>query len=289
MMLRPASPSRPVARFAVRLAAVMMIAASAGACSMFDEPKVYQPQSTDPVDLLYNQGLVALQNHDYSKANKRFDQVDHQYPMTEWQRKAILMMAFTNYKAGKYDDAITAAQRYVTLYPNSPDAPYAAYLYASSNYAQIPDITRDQERTQKALAAFEEIVTRWPKSEYADDAKFKVQVAKDQLAGKEMDIGRFYLKQNNYTAAVNRFKVVVQVFQQTRHVEEALSRLVECYMALGIPSEAQTAAAILGHNYPDSPWYKDAYALVQSKGLEPREDTGSWISKAFHSITTIGG
>jgi len=148
-------------------------------------------------------------------------------------------------------------------------------------------VTRDQERTLKALGAFDEIVKRWPTSEYADDAKFKMQVARDQLAGKEMEVGRFYMKQGNYSGAVNRFKVVVAQFQQTRMVEEALARLAECYMALGVPTEAQTAAAILGHNYPNSQWYKDTYILVTSKGLEPRMDEGSWLSKTFRNVITM--
>ena len=272
---------------AVRILAAGLLALPLASCAAWEDDKTYKPQVQDPADLLYNQGLVALKNGDYTKAAKRFDAVDRTYPGTDWSRKAVLMNAFANYKGGSYDDAISASQRYVTLYPQSPDTPYAAYIYASSNYAQIPDITRDQERTMKALGAFEEIVKRWPTSEYAADSKFKVQVAKDQLAGKEMDIGRFYLNQGNYAAATNRFKVVVAQYQQTRHIEEALSRLTECYMSLGITNEAQTAAAILGHNYPDSQWYKDAYTLVKSNGLEPREDEGSWISRAFRGVITM--
>jgi outer membrane protein assembly factor BamD len=274
-------------RFVVPAAAVVCLAMPLGACSLWDDDDTYKPQVTDPADLLYNQGLVFLKDGDYTKAAKRFDQLDRQYPMTEWSKKAVLMNAFANYKGAQYDDAITAAQRYIALYPQSPDAAYAAYIYASANYAMIPDVTRDQERTLKALGAFQEIVKRWPTSEYAEDAKFKIQVTRDQLAGREMEVGRFYMKQSNYAGAVNRFKIVVGQLQQTRHVEEALSRLAECYMALGITSEAQTATAILGHNYPDSQWYKDAYTLVKSKGLEPREDEGSWLSRTFRNVITM--
>jgi outer membrane protein assembly factor BamD len=288
MPLRQDQPShiRP-SRLVARVLALAMMAMPLAACSMWDDDDSYKPQAQDPADLLYNQGLAAMKSGDYPKASKRFDQLDRQYPMTEWSKKAVLMHAYANYKGGQYDDAASAAQRYVTLYPQSPDAAYAAYIYASSNYAMIPDVTRDQERTLKALTAFEEIVQRWPTSEYADDAKFKIQVTRDQLAGKEMEVGRFYLKQANYSGAVNRFKVVVSQFQQTRHVEEALSRLAECYMAMGIATEAQTATAILGHNYPDSQWYKDAYTLVKSNGLEPREDEGSWLSKTFRNVITM--
>jgi outer membrane protein assembly factor BamD len=160
---------------------------------------------------------------------------------------------------------------------------------AMSNYNQIPDVTRDQERSEKAIAALQELVDRYPKSEYVADAKAKIAVAKDQLAAKEMEVGRFYLTQRNYTAAINRFRSVVAKYQTTRHVEEALERLTEGYLALGIAAEAQTAAAVLGHNFPDSPWYKDAFALLQSGGLAPREDTGSWISRAFKNLPRVVG
>jgi outer membrane protein assembly factor BamD len=288
MSPRPESSARSAfSRSVIRLIAMACLAAPLGACSLWDEDDTYKPQAQDPADLLYNQGLASIKARDFTKAAKRFDQLDRSYPGTEWSKKAILMNAYANYEGGKYDDSVASAQRYFTLYPQSPDAAYAAYLYASSNYAMIPDVTRDQERTFKALGAFEEIVKRWPNSEYADDAKFKVQVTKDQLAGKEMEIGRYYLNQNNPTAAVNRFKVVVSRYQQTRHVEEALSRLAECYMALGVTSEAQTAAAILGHNYPDSQWYKDAHTLVSSRGLAPRIDEGSWLTRTFRNVITM--
>jgi len=161
-----------------------------------------------------------------------------------------------------------------------------------SHFNQIPDVTRDQERSEKALAALQELVDRYPKSEYVADARQRMQVARDQIAGKEMEVGRFYLQRRNYTGAINRFRDVVAKYQTTRHVEEALARLTEAYLAMGIVPEAQTAAAVLGHNFPDSPWYKDSYALLQSGGLAPREDQGSWISRAFRGLTgvrTAGG
>lgn len=275
--------SRPV-RSAILLLVAAMLATPLGACSLWDDQEPYRTEAQDPADMIYNQGLVFMQGQDYEKAAKRFDQLDKQYPMSEWSKKAVLLNAYANYEGRNYDDAISSAKRYVTLYPNDKDAAYAAYIYANANYAQIPDITRDQDRTLKALDAFQQIVTRWPQSEYAEDARYKLQVTKDQLAGKEMDVGRYYLNQQNYSAAVNRFKGVIAQFQQTRHTEEALSRLTECYMSMGLTSEAQTAAAILGHNYPNSPWYKDAYQLVKSNGLEPREDTRSWLSQQFHNI-----
>jgi tetratricopeptide (TPR) repeat protein len=185
-------------------------------------------------------------------------------------------------RIGDYDDAISTGRRFVQLYPADADAAYAQYLVGMSYYNQIPDVTRDQERTEKALIALDEVVRKWPKSEYANDAKQRVMVARDQLAGKEMDVGRYYLKQRNYTGAVNRFREVLVRYQTTRHVEEALMRIAEAYMALGIVPEAQTASAVLGHNFPDSPWYKNAYDLLQSGGTAPREkrDRGSASSSA---------
>jgi outer membrane protein assembly factor BamD len=191
------------------------------------------------------------------------------------------MSAYAYYEAGAYEESVTAARRYITLHPGSPDAAYAYFLIGSSNFDQIAEVSRDQERTEKAVAALDEVVRKYPNTEYAVAAERKIEVARDQLAGKEMDIGRWYMKRRDYTGAINRFKVVVTRYQTTRHVEEALLRLTEAYLTLGIVDEAQTSAAVLGHNFPDSRWYKDAYTLVQTKGLEPNENKGSWISRAF--------
>jgi outer membrane protein assembly factor BamD len=234
-----------------------------------------------PADDLYNQGLARLQSKDYDGAAKKFADLEKQYPYSQWQRKASLMTTFSQYQNGSYDDAIASAKRYIALYPSSPDIPYAYYLEGMSYYNQIPDINRDQGRAAKAVEVFTVITDKYPKSEYAQDASYKLQVARDQLAGKEMLVGRYYLNQHNYAAAINRFREVLFKYQTTRHAEEALMRLTEAYLALGVPSEAQTAAAVLGHNYPESSWYKDAFALLQGGGLQPTEDKGSWISKVF--------
>ena len=238
-----------------------------------------------PADKLYNEGLTLLNRREYESAAKKFIEVDRQHPYSEWARKSLLMTAYVFYENGKYDDTIQAARRYVTLHPGSPDAAYAQYLMASSFFDQIPDISRDQGRTERALTALDEVRRKYPNTEYAESAKKKVEVARDQLAGKEMMIGRWNLERRNYIGAINRFKAVVTQYQTTRHVEEALMRLTEAYMALGIVAEAQTAAAVLGHNFSDSPWYQDAFKLVQSGGLEPREHKQSWISKAFGAFT----
>src|SRR5271170_7932777 len=239
----------------------------------------------EPADKLYNEGLYLMnQRHDAKAASKKFEEVDRQHPYSDWARKSLLMSAYAFYNAGDYDSCIGAATRYVTLHPGSPDAAYAQYLIADSHYDQIPAAARDQGRTEKAIAALEEVVRKYPTSEYAVSAKAKLEAARDQLAGREMTVGRYNLEKRNYTGAINRFKTVVTQYQTTRHVEEALARLTEAYMAIGIVSEAQTAAAVLGHNFPDSPWYQDAYKLVKSGGLEPSENRESYISIAFKKL-----
>jgi outer membrane protein assembly factor BamD len=243
----------------------------------------------EPAEVLYNDGLGRLEKKQYDAAAKKFAELDKQYPYSSWSRKALILTTFSRFENGDYDDAIASGRRFVQLYPTDNDAAYAQYLVGMSYYNQIPDVTRDQERTERALLALDEVGRKWPKSEYANDARQRVVVARDQLAGKEMDVGRYYLKQRNYTGAVNRFREVLVRYQTTRHVEEALMRIAEAYMALGIVPEAQTAAAVLGHNFPDSPWYKDAYDLLQSGGTAPREESSSWISKQFRGFTrTVG-
>lgn len=271
---------------AARVLAVALLAGTLGACSSFDLfSKKEDTPPDEPADRLYNEGLYLLNaKKDARDAVKKFEEVDRQHPYSEWARKSLIMSAYAYYQAGEYDDCVNAAKRYITLHPGSADASYAQYLIASSYFEEIPDITRDQARTEKALAALEEVIRKYPNTEYANSAKQKIEVARDQLAGKEMQIARYYMNKKDYTGAINRFKVVVTKYQTTRHVEEALMRLTESYMALGIVEEAQTAAAVLGHNFPDSAWYKHAYALVKTGGVEPKENEGSWISKAFKGV-----
>jgi outer membrane protein assembly factor BamD len=233
---------------------------------------------------LYNEGLEELASGQNKSAVKKFGEVERKYPYSSFATKAILMQAYSNYRAAKWDDAIIAANRFITLHPGHRDAGYAYYLIAICNYNSIADTKRDQTATFKALAALEEVAQRFPGTAYAADAAAKAKVARDHLAGKEMEIGRYYYKNNSYLAGINRFKRVVTEYQNTSQVPEALYRLSEGYMALGIVSEAQTAAAVLGYNYPNSEWYKDAYRLVSSDGQAPVEDKGSWISKTFASV-----
>jgi outer membrane protein assembly factor BamD len=227
--------------------------------------------------------------HATGRAAKAFSDIDRQAAFSPQAKRGLIMTAFAHYEGKRYDEAITASRRFLTLHPGDKDAAYAQYLLAMSNYNQIPEIGRDQERTERALVALQELIDRYPQSEYVLDAREKILFAKDQLAGKEMEVGRFYLKQRNFPAAINRFRDVVSKYQTTRHVEEALMRLTEAYLALGVTNEAQTAAAVLGHNFPESPWYRDSFTLLQSGGLEPREQSGSWISRAFQGFTrTVG-
>jgi outer membrane protein assembly factor BamD len=271
-------PLRRQARFAVLAAAL-----TAGACAK--QASVEEFVET-PAPTLYSEGMNLLDSGSYSDAAKRFEEVDRQHPYSEWAKKSLLMTSFAHFQAGAYDDSVGAAQRYLTLHPGSEDAPYAQYLIAQSHYRQISDIGRDQTQSRKALDAFNEVTRLYPESKYAQDAERRQAELLGHLAGKELEVGRYYLGRQNYLAAVNRFRTVVTDYQTTSHVEEALHRLTEAYYAMGVVSEAQTAAAILGYNYPDSPWYRDAVALLQSGGLSPQEDKGSWISKAVRRVST---
>ncbi len=285
-------------RLASRAAVVVFAAAMSvllSGCSTFEGlnpfgggekyEKKYEPDTA--AETMYNQGLEKLEKKDFEGSAKKFADLERAYPYSQWAKKGLLMTTFAHYKNGDYSETIAAADRYVGLYPGSPDAAYATYMAGMSYYNQIPDVTRDQERAEKAMRHFNEVIEKYPNSEYVDDSRYKLQITRDQLAGKEMSVGRFYLERKNYLAAVNRFREVLFKYQNTRHAEEALERLTEAYLALGIVNEAQTAAAVLGHNFPDSPWYKDAYAKLKGGGLEPQEHQDSWISKTFRKVGLV--
>jgi outer membrane protein assembly factor BamD len=287
MRKRSENSASGIGHILARLLALLPVLVIVAGCSTWG--KLFGDKDQDvpdePADRLYNEGLFLLnEKKEYDDAARKFEEVDRQHPYSEWARKALLMTAYAYYREDKFDDAIIAAKRYVTLHPGTPDAAYAQYLIGISFFDQIPDVSRDQGRTERALSALEEVVRKYPNTEYAESARRKVEGARDQLAAKEMNIGRYYQGKKNFIAAINRFKMVVTQYQTTRNVEEALMRLTECYLTLGIVPEAQTAAAVLGHNFPDSPWYKDAYQLVKSRGFEPSENSASWISKAFRGV-----
>jgi outer membrane protein assembly factor BamD len=235
------------------------------------------------VNSLYALAKSRLDKGFYEDAAKLFDEVERQHPYSVWARRAQLMSAFSYYMAQKYPEAVSSAQRFLTIHPGNKDAAYAHYLIAMSHYQQISDVTRDQASTQNASNAFGELIRRYPDSRYASDARLKLDLINDHLAGKEMEIGRYYLRQGQYNAAIGRFRNVIAKYQTTSHVPEALHRLTEAYLALGVVDEAKAAAAVLGHNFPGSEWYRDSYALLVDANVKPADDQ-SLISKTLGSL-----
>ncbi len=256
-MLR-ASASRP-------LVAILVAAAALSACNTSKAKKDRSYVARD-VDTLYNIGKDYLDRGRYKEAAAIFDEVERQHPYSVWARRAELMSAFSYYVARNYNESILAAQRFLSLHPGSREAPYAYYIVAVSYYEQIQNVQRDQKITQQALDAFNELIRRYPGTDYAADARLKVDLTRDQLAGSEMEVGRFYEKQGLFLAAVSRFRTVVQKYDTTTHTPEALHRLVECYLSLGLPEEARKTAAVLGRNYPGDKWYERSYQLIARKG-----------------------
>jgi len=236
-----------------------------------------------PVDDLYNKAMDALVDENYATAASTFDQVESQHPYSAWATKSQLMQVYALYENGKYDDAVIAADRFIQLHPGHRDVAYAYYLKAICYYMQIVDVGRDQKLTELALKSLDDVVRRFPDSKYARDAKLKLDFTRDHLAGKEMEIGRYYLKRAEYLAAINRFKRVIDNYQTTTHVPEALERLVECDLALGLDREAKDNAAVLGHNYPGSRWYSDAYALVTGSG-PPIGTSEGWFGRLVTNV-----
>jgi outer membrane protein assembly factor BamD len=272
-------------RRAARVALVSLVLAGAGAgmTACQSDPDIDITKlgvETDPPETLYNQGLANIKAGKLAEASRKFDAIDRQSPFTEWSRKALVMSTFTKYRLGNSDDAIATGNRYLKQYPRSDDSAYVQYLVGMSYSKQIADVTQDQKPAARTIEAMTKVVNDYPNSEYVEDAQAKIRFARDQLAGKEMQIGRYYLERKEYLASIQRFRTVVEQYSNTNQVEEALSRLTETYYAMGLVEEAQTAAAVLGRNYPDSQWYADSYKLLQSGGVEPRENKRSWISRA---------
>jgi outer membrane protein assembly factor BamD len=247
------------------------------ACSGNDETALVEK----PAEQLYNEAQDMMEAGDYRGAAKAFEEVDRQHPYSPWATRAQMMTAYANYEASQYDAAIEAARRFIDLHPGHKDVAYAYYLIGICNYEQISDVGRDQQMTRQAMDSFNELIRRFPDSDYARDAKLKIDLANDHLAGKEMEIGRYYQRRKQWLAAVNRFRNVVENYQTTTHVPEALHRLVESYLALGVPEEARSAGAVLGYNYPDNDWYQRSYALLAERQLTPERSSGSWLSRLF--------
>lgn len=248
-----------------RVARLSLVAATCAlglnGCGWFGSDKD-KPYVETPVEILYNRAMDDLSQQEYKAAAKEFEEVDRQHPYSVWATKAQIMAAFTYYQSNKYDDAIIALDRFIQLHPGHKDIPYAYYLKGLCFYEQISDVGRDQRVTQQALDALAEVVKRYPDTPYARDARLKVELTIDHLAGKEMLVGRYYQKNQQYVGAINRYRTVIERYQTTTHVPEALHRLVECYLALGVKNEAQEAAAVLGYNFPGSDWYADSYFLM---------------------------
>jgi outer membrane protein assembly factor BamD len=264
-----------------QLAGAAIVATSVlglAACSGRDDENFYREAT---VEQLYNSGMDAMGNGEYRRAAREFEEVDRQHPYSVWASKAQIMAAFSYYQANRYDDAIIALDRFIQLHPGHKDIAYAYYLRALCYYEQIQDVGRDQRITEQALQSLADVASRFPDSPYARDARLKVDLAVDHLAGKEMDIGRYYQRQRQYVAAINRYRTTIDRFQTTSHVPEALHRLVECYLALGVNDEAQAAAAVLGHNYPGSDWYADTFYILKGVDLRPQRKEGSWLDRLF--------
>ncbi|MES2432948.1 MAG: outer membrane protein assembly factor BamD [Pseudomonadota bacterium] len=273
---------------ALRMLGMVVLVAFLAACS---QKKQNDTAALDSLtaEQLYKRGELALEvrrgkNED---ALADFEAVERLYPYSEWAKRALIMQAFTQHKNKKYEEARIAAQRYLDFYPGDEDAAYASYLLALSYYDQVDEVGRDQGLTYQALQALRVVIEQYPDSEYAKSATLKFDLAFDHLAAKDMEIGRYYLKRGNYTSAINRFRSVVQDFQTTTHTAEALERLVEAYLALGLTDEAQTAGAILGYNYQSSPFYQDAFNLLKKQGLSPEAKGTSWLSQIYRQ--TIKG
>lgn len=267
---------------AVATGAVML----AGCSSRAEKADI---SSSEPAEVIYAKADALMDKSDFSEAAKKFVEVDRDHPYSPLARRAIVMSAYAYYKAGMHPEAVQAAKRYATLHPGTKEAALAQYVIASSNYDRITDPSRDQKRTKVALKELEVLVRRFPTSPYTPQARNRIKIARDMLAAAEMKVARYYLEQHNYLAAINRYRVVVTNFQTTAQVEEALMRVAEAYMALGINAEAQTATAVLGHNFPESKWYQYAYRLLKSGGLEPHENRASWISRSWRKVKPGSG
>ncbi|NVK46008.1 MAG: outer membrane protein assembly factor BamD [Rhodobacteraceae bacterium] len=237
-----------------------------------------------PAEEIYARAEYEITQKDFGDAAQYFGEVERLYPYSDWAKRALIMQAFSYHRDKDYENARVAAQRFLDFYPADEDAAYAQYLLALSYYDQIDDVGRDQGLTFQALQALRVVIERYPDTEYARSAILKFDLAFDHLAGKEMEIGRYYLKHKHYTAAANRFRVVVEQFQTTQHTAEALHRLVESYLALGLVEEAQTAGAILGHNYQSSEWYQDSYKLLTGQGLEPKAFENNWLGAIYRQM-----
>lgn len=244
--------------------------------------------NADPPEKMYADADSLMTRGKFQDAAKKFEDLDRSHPYSPEARRAMVLAAYAYYKAGKGPEAIASAERYTVMHPGTKDAPLAHHIIASSYFDEIKTSNRDQTATRKAIEQLKILQSRYPDSQYAQQAENRLRVAYDTLAASEMEVGRYYQNRKNFVAAINRFRTVVSDYQTTAHVEEALMRLTECYMALGVVNEAQTAVAVLGHNFPESKWYRDAHALLTQSGYTPNQDSDSWITKAWNAVPKFG-
>jgi len=242
------------------------------------------PIETFTAEQIYERGEYELDRRQAGEAAHYFGEVERLYPYSDWAKRSLIMQAYAFHQDKDYENSRASAQRYIDFYPTDDDAAYAQYLLALSYYDQIDDVGRDQGLTFQALQSLRSVIERYPDSEYARSSVLKFELAFDHLAAKEMEIGRYYLRRDHYPAAINRFRVVVEDFQTTSHTAEALHRLVEAYLSLGLTDEAQTAGAILGHNFRGTEWYEDSYKLLTKQGLQPRVSGNNWLQKVYRQM-----
>lgn len=286
--ISPRIPRRTVRHIALGAMLLLPLLGGCGGSSSDDDADANKPVA--PVETLYNNGVDALNDRRYTTASDQFNLIQQNYPFSTWAVNAQLMAAYTQYQQNHYTDAITALDQYIQLHPAGREIAYVYYLRALCYYEQITDISRDQKGTADAMTALQEVVNRFPDSAYARDARLKIDLCRDHLAGKEMEVGRWYQGQHLYTAAIGRFQRVVDNYQTTNHVPEAMARLVEIYLQLGLKDEATRTAAVLGYNYPGNEWYTDTYDQLVQDGLAKGEPvpsdigTGGFFSRAWHSI-----
>lgn len=272
-----------------RAAGLAFLAVGLAACGG-NSARENQQFVDEPVAQLYSRGADYLDRRQWTQALAMFEEVERQHPYSSWARRAMLMEAYAHYQANQYDDAIENAQRFLALHPGNESAPYAYYLISVCHFERILDVGRDQATTERALQALQDVVRRYPESAYARDARLKIDMVYDQLAGKEMEVGRFYLTRGQYLSAINRFRRVVEDenYQRTTHVPEALHRLVEAYLSVGMTEQAQRMAAVLGFNYPGSEWYQRSYALMTDQGVTPvsneEAERRGWLTRALDRI-----
>lgn len=272
----------------LRLSLILAAPLLAGACSQWDgkdsslRPRA--PLAEQTPESLYAAGIESLRQERYVQAIEYFDTVEREHPYSTWATSAKLMSAYSDYMRNRYTEAIGALDRFIQLHPAHRDIAYAYYLRALCYYEQIVDAERDQRGTEIAMAQLQEVINRFPESSYARDARLKMDLARDHLAGREMNIGRFYQSRGLYSAAIGRFRRVVEEFQTTNHTPEALHRLTEIYLALGLTEEARRTASVLGHNYPGNPWYQDSYALLVDGAQPAAQDRPGFLRRAWNSV-----